>query len=166
MKIQIHHGKLTDTEIHLINNDTRLYPDLTYVSPKLWKTFSKHFILYVNNEFAGVCAIIKLAHWIKIGPFVIRSHFRNKGFGTKLLQDISMAYPNENLYIGSSNPALWKIAIKNRFTQVQLLALPTEVRYYLLTTLLRFINPTFLYEALRKTIVYGKHRYGYFIRKT
>jgi hypothetical protein len=164
MKIRILHRKLTNTEILLINADTRMYPDLTYVSPKLWQTFSDHYILFVNDEFAGVCATIKLSHWIKLGPLVLRSHFHNKGFGTKLFQKIIFAHPNTNLYIGSSNFAVWKIVVKNQFTQVQLLALPTEVRYYLITTLIRFINPKFLFEAVRKTILYGKHRYGYFIR--
>jgi hypothetical protein len=160
--VKISRRFLTNKEIRLINQDIRLYPDLAYVSPGQWKRYSERFVLYYGGEFAGVCAVVHLKKWIKIGPFVLRETFKNKGLGTKLFFYI-VNKNKKNLYIGSSNPAVGSITEKYGFqAEKSFFALPKEIQKYLLTTFLRFLNPIFMAESIRKLVKYGKKPYIYY----
>lgn len=164
-KIKISERFLTAGEISILNKDIRHYPDLTYVSPRLWGSFSRHFVLYHEKRFIGVCAVIILGSWIKIGPFALRNGSENKGYGTMLLSYIVKKYKRNDLYVGSSNPALGTIAKKLGFEAYKsYFSLPKAIRRYLISALLRFLNIVFFAEGVRKAIIYGKRPYCYYLR--
>lgn len=110
--IKIIQGKpLSPSEKKLIIQATKAYENLVYVGPKTWELFDMLYKLYDDDVFVGVCAVNIGGSYAKIGPLCLLSQYHGKGMGKKLVrhivEDLRSKY---NLYLASSNPAVWHIA--------------------------------------------------------
>jgi hypothetical protein len=62
---------LNNQEIDLLISDVLKVPQLIAGNRKRWQKFELYYILKDSNLLIGVCAVIRLKNWIKLGPFAI-----------------------------------------------------------------------------------------------
>lgn len=166
--IIIQKDKLTSHERNLLSEELHKFPHVGFISPEDWKKFSQKYELYIareNRQLVGVCMTVKLNHFIKIGPLIVLAKYQGKGFGWKLLSFIIKRNSKDNLYIGSSNSRVWKIAEGLDFKPCfGFWKLPLEIKFYLIGYFLERLSWNFITDALSKG--YGKDsEYRYYFRE-
>ncbi|OGF99975.1 hypothetical protein A2Y99_01470 [Candidatus Gottesmanbacteria bacterium RBG_13_37_7] len=157
--------KLVDAEIVLINEEIRKFPDIAYVNNSIWKKFECVYIAYSNNQFIGICVVVMLNDWVKIGPFVILQKYQGKGYGKKLLTYVIKKQKNINIFVGSSNKKVAKILSKLGFIQnTNTFKLSREIKLYGLGYFLESLNLTFLKELIRKKLLFKRGKFFYYLK--
>jgi len=166
MKITITKRPLKDKEIDSITNDIKNFPFLGYLHKNYWMRFQNTFVVSKRNEFIGVCVVLPLKHWKKIGPVVISSKFQNKGYGKILLTYVTNYYKHDNLYIGSANPQIWKLAGDLGFQGTRnIFQVPLEIHTYLFIYLWNRFSILFIIDAIKKKITAKHQAYYYFFKE-
>lgn len=162
--IQIEKRKLTVYEADLLVKDILKVPQLIAGNRKRWQKFDLFYIATENNKLIGVCAVIKLKNWIKLGPFAVLEQFRGKGYGKRIIKEIIKDYTSANIFIGSPTPAVGRIAKSLYFQRVKFIQLPTEVKQYLIKqTIENSFNLSIVKEFIRKSFM-KKDKYLCFIK--
>lgn len=164
MKINIEKRKLSDKEIDFLTEEVRKFPNPVVANKKRYKEFSPVYTAKINNNLIGVCAVIKLKDWLKLGPFVILKKYQGKGYGKMILKEIAEDYSNENLFIGSRNPAVVKIATGLGFEEISnFFSLPSTIKLYLVQNIFSSLSSDYFRELRRKGSV-REGPYRYFVR--
>lgn len=165
MKIDISKQELKDEEIEILMHEMKSFPNVGMVPKDMWRQFGNVFVITRNRSLIGVCVVILLKNWVKLGPFIIRNKFQGKGYGKILLTHVVSDLKNKNLYIGSSNSVVGNIVQKLRFRSVKsFFQLPLEIKLYLLKYLFGRLNIGFLLDYFRKRFLIRKGKYQYYIR--
>lgn len=155
---------LTRDEIGILVQELHDYPHIGWISESGWKRFPEMYVATLQNKLVGVCVINQLKQWVKIGPLVIIRAYQGKGYGKMLLQFVLTRLKNRNIYIGSSNPIVGKLASEAGFYEGKgYYRLPMEIKLYLVSYFFQRLNPIFLLDAIRK-IFMKKRGYSYFLK--
>jgi RimJ/RimL family protein N-acetyltransferase len=150
MKIKLFKRPLNKNEVQLLINEIKKFPN-PLTDEKTWRSLEKVYVLYLNKNIVGVCGIIQLDNWLKLGPFVIFKKFHGQGFGKKIFESIITDNPSFNFYIGSRNPAVARIALKNGFQEEKnIWKLPNMIKYYLLKNIIQSLTIHYFKEFIRK----------------
>ncbi len=156
--------KLTDKEIDILIEEMRNFPDVGLYTKNQWKSFQNIYIAGNNDHFIGVCVVISLKKWVKIGPVIILKSFQGKGYGRQLLQFVVSILKDKNLYIGSSNIRVGKIMERLKFQRINtFIDLPREIKVYLVKHFFQRINWEYLFDAVPK-IFKKSGKYRYFVK--
>lgn len=165
MNVEINNRQLENSEIEVLQREIIASPDISVFPDKRWSSFSSTYVADVGNQFAGVCATIKLKEWVKLGPFVILDEFQGNGFGSKLLNHTAEELYGEKLFIGSSNPAVWRMVERLDFTRVTFVDLPNDVKLYFLQYIFKNLSVVFLLDAIKKNLFSKRGEYKTFLRE-
>lgn len=151
MKISLSKRKLTEEEIDLLAEEVKNFPNPMFGRREKWQNFDPVYILYSNNSLVGICGASRLKQWIKLGPLVIFRKYQGQGYGKTLIKNIIKDYPNHNLYIGSRNPKVHKIASDIGFEKIsQMSLLPFEIKLYLITNIIDSLSFYYIKELFQK----------------
>lgn len=166
MKTMIRKRPLTATETDTLTKELPLFPDIGLIDPNAWnKTFPVIYVATTDKTLIGICAAVPLKHWIKIGPLVVLKKYHGKGYGKRLFAHVVKQLPNQNLYIGSSNPIVWKMALAASFQKEKSFwKLSTEIKIYLIRYFCERLSLSFITDALNKRMT--KRTYYYFLKNT
>jgi len=166
MSIGIVKRNLKNEETKLLIKEIQKFPNLISPSENQWNKFNCIYVVATNNNLIGVCVVIKLKEWIKLGPFVILEKYQGKGFGKKIIDKIMDDYPNNNFFIGSRTPAVWKIAEKLGFKKTNnVWQLPNELKKYFIKYLIESVNVKYLKEFFRKSLI-RKEKYRCYLKNS
>lgn len=149
MKITIKKRSLNKKEINSLVEEIKKFPN-PLTSKRTWQSLRDVYIGYNSSELVGVCGVVKLKDWIKLGPFVVFKKYHHKGIGTLIFKSIVKDYPSSNLYVGSRNPGVAKIAFGFGFREEDIWKLPRAVKKYLIWKILENISLSYLRECMRK----------------
>jgi hypothetical protein len=164
MSLSISKRKLTDSEIDLVVNEMRDFPDVGLYTKNQWNKFEHSFIAMKEKDFIGVCVTIPLLNWIKIGPVIILKTYQGKGNGRQLLTQVISDNSHSNLYIGSSNRKVGTIVESLKFQRVNsFFQLPSEIKIYVVKHFFQRINYEFLLDSFPK-LFKKSGEYKYFIK--
>jgi hypothetical protein len=164
MSIKIVKRTLHQEEINILIEEIKKFPNPVFCTKKRWQNFKCVYIILNNNKLVGICEVIKINNWIKLGPFIVLQKYQGKGYGKMIFQKIIDDYPNNNLFVGSRNPAVHKIAVNLGFKEeLSFWKLPNEIKSTLFDQILESFHFEYLKELIRKrSIQQGPYRY--FIR--
>ncbi len=155
---------LKKDEIASLTEDVKHFPDLVYVSERVWRKRKAH-VLEIGNRFAGVVVVYRFNGWVKLGPLVVLGKYQGKGLGKKLLKHAIDRYKKSNILITSTNPKVGRIASLHGFKEMGgLLSLPLVVKLFLLKQFLEYLGIKTVFEALRKRLAGRRGKRLYFIR--
>lgn len=167
MKMCIEKRKLVEEEINRLIQEMKKFPDIGLFTKNLWKDFQDIFVAQKNGNLIGVCTIVDLGTWIKIGPLIVLSKFQGKGYGKLLFTHVMNTYKKKNLYIGSSHPRIWTIVEKRGFQRVgNFFSLPFVIQRYLIMYFFKRFNSDFLFDTLRKKLISKRGPYRYYYLST
>ncbi len=165
MKSAVVWRKLHRGEADILSEQTRSFPDLGFVNIKRGVSFDTLPILMVEGKLAGVLGLYHLSKWIKLGPFVILEKYQGKGYGKKLFKEVVSKFNDRNIYIGSSHPAVWKLARNSGFWETNdFFSLPWEIKKYLVLYFMKRLDLDYIVDGLKKLIHYRKRKYRYFLK--
>lgn len=165
MKIVIEKKTLNDSEVNLLNKEIKKFPNPVFLTKNHWKELSFAYISNVEGSLAGICSITKLDKWYKLGPFIVLEKHQRKGIGKMLFKKIVEDNKNNNLFIGSRNPAVWSIAKNLGFKEeVNFWNLSNDVKSYLIRNLFLSLDLDFMKELFRKRSV-NQGKYRFFLKK-
>ncbi len=165
MKIEIKLRKLSITEIAQLIDDINKFPHLGFIGEESWNSFFDTYTVYLAGKFAGVCVVIQLRNWAKIGPIIVLEKYQGQGLGRKLLGFVVKQLNNKNIYIGSSNPKIQSIVMDLEFRQMKCFwLLPKEIKIYLIKYFFQRLNWKFVKDAVKKRIILEHRNYGYFVK--
>jgi GNAT superfamily N-acetyltransferase len=150
MPFRIVKRNLTEIEISSLTEETKKSIHIGLIKPILWKKFKDIYVFEIDGELAGICAIFFLKKWIKIGPLLVLEKHQGKGVGKALLKKIVAKHPKSNLYIGSSNTKVKKIAICHEFKETEFIHLPFEIKIYLLSYIYNRFGIDYFIDAIKK----------------
>lgn len=163
-KVVIKQRKLREDEIELLIEESRKFPDLGLIKRKLWNEFDSIYVVTKNNKLVGICSITSLKKWIKIGPLIVIEQFQGRSYGKLLLTRVVEDHKNKNIYIGSSNEAVWKMAKELNFQERNgFINLPNVIKTYLVKYFLDRIDFDFIFDGIRKRLK-NKNKYRYFLK--
>lgn len=150
MEVKIAKRRLSEKEVSMLVDEIRKFPN-PLTGKKTWQSLQKVYILSNKEDLIGVCGVNQLDNWVKLGPFVVLKKYHHKGYGKKILETIVKDYSKANLYIGSRNPAVAKIAISLGFHEANnIWTLPNTIRLYLVENILQNINIDYIKQFIRK----------------
>ena len=162
-KLTITRRKLTDEEIGILVEETRKSPHIGLITPNVWKQLPVMYAAEIDNKLLGVCVVVPLKSWIKIGPVVVLNQHQKQGVGSLLLKRVNKDYLTKNLYIGSSNVGIKKIVIRLGFEPVGFWKLPREVKRYLMSYFWQRGSIDYLLDALFKRLKFRRGPYNFFV---
>ncbi|MFZ2206132.1 MAG: GNAT family N-acetyltransferase [Microgenomates group bacterium] len=163
--INIVRRPLTETEIDLLMEDIKLYPDLIYVKKSRFQKYKDAFILEEAGSFVGICAVYETGRWVKLGPLVFLRKHHGKGYGKLLLTKIVSEYSNVNMFISSTNIAVQKIISRLGFKEIAgYLYLPYKMIYFLIGHLYEHIHWKLITEFIRKLILMKRNSRKFYIK--
>ncbi|MFH0773240.1 MAG: GNAT family N-acetyltransferase [bacterium] len=145
--------KLKEWEIDSLIQEIDKFPQPAYISKDRWKGFDCIYTVALDNNLAGVCVVIYLGTWIKLGPLIVFEKYQGKGLSTLLLNRITEDFKDKNIYIGSFNPRVGKVAEKLGFmklSQNDFMHLPKEIKLYHIKYWLECINFNILSALIKK----------------
>lgn len=165
-QIQIKEGKLTEMEITSLTEEIANTPHIVYVRPDFWQKI-KVFAMRKDSELIGVCGAVILKNgWTKIGPMIIKSAFRKKGFGNYLIHEVIKNLENTRIFIQTSNVHLIKLLNnQNNFRKIKIIDVPYEVKIFLFTYIFHNFDLQFIKAYFSKRFL-KFHHYHYFIKLT
>lgn len=144
----------------------RKFPDIGLIEGNKWGIFDKIYVATIDKNFLGICGIVKLKHWVKIGPVVVLKKFQGEGYGSLLLNFIVQKYAENNLYIGSPNSRIKNIVGKLGFIeQPNYWSLPWEIKKYFTQYLLERLSLGYILDSLYKIFFMRRGKYCYFLKK-
>lgn len=151
MILQIEKRKLTDKEIEiLIEEVNKFFSPIVGYKDK-WQNFDTVYIATDNNQLVGVCGVEYVKNWRMLHPFVVLEKYQGHGIGSLLMENVIKESKGKNIFIGSQNVAVTKIASKYKFKTIHnVLALPLVVKIYLLKFTLDSINFRFMRALIYK----------------
>lgn len=145
--------------------EMRKSPHVGLLTYNMWRKFNCVYVMRLSDKLVGVCAVVKLKNWVKIGPVIILSKYQGKGYGKKLLSKVITDFPDKNLYIGSSSPAVISIVKRLGFTRMKnFFGLPRKIKIYLVKYFLERLNLGFAVDDFRKKSFLHRDGYSYFVR--
>lgn len=163
MTLSISNRKLNRSERELLEKESRKFPDIALIEEKVWRRWNKIYVAMENNKFVGVCVVIQLRDWKKIGPLLILEKYQNRRYGKLLISHVVNEHQNTNIYIGSSNPKVWQMAQDLKFKKVNnVWRLPTEIIIFLVNNFFQRLSLEFLLDAIQKPII--RRKYYYFLK--
>lgn len=166
MKLQITKRKLRDEEIDILVAQMPAFPHIGFIHKNLWKQFQHTFVATERHTLVGVCVAFPLKHWIKLGPLIVTSKFQAKGYGKMLLLYVVNHYYKQNVYIGSANPAVWKLARSFGFRSTHnIFCVPLEIYLYLLSYLFSRFSILYIADAIKKRLKTPHRRYVHFFKE-
>lgn len=158
--------RLTESEIDELIKEMRHFPDVGLYTKNQWKGFKHIFIADENNHLIGVCVVIQLNKWVKIGPVIILKNYQGKGYGKEVLKFVTEKYKDNNIYIGSSNQRVQMIMESLKFRKVSnFLNLSTEIKLYLIKHFFSRINWDFMVDSIPK-LFKKSGKYIYLVKYT
>ncbi len=166
MTVTIQERKLTKQEINILAQETRKSIHIGYIAPPVWGKFRRVFVASNGNNLLGVCVVVPLKRFLKLGPVVVLEEHQGKRIGSKLLSAVVNTLCHNNLYIGSSNVQIRKIILKLGFNEVRYLQLPLEVMRYLLGYIWQRGSLQYLQDSLAKIFRHRRGKYRYYLRVT
>lgn len=160
MDINFEKRRLSEREVEAIVEEIKKFPN-PLNGKNFWLALKQVYIALSQNELIGVCGIRKLNNWTKLGPFVVFQKYHGQGYGRKIIETILKDYSNDNLFIGSRNPAVAKIASSLGFSEVDSIwKLPNTIKVYLLGALFETLSLYYISEFIRKKpIQEGPYRF-------
>lgn len=165
LSINIGRRSLTVNEVDLLMMDIKRYPDLIYVKKSRLQSFKKVYVLEEDNAFVGICGVYEIDSWVKLGPLVFLNKFHGKGYGRLLLTKIVSEYSHKNIFITSSNSAVQKIMSTLGFKEVEgYLALPCEIKYFLIAHFYEHIHWRLITEFIRKFFLMKRNERKFYIK--
>jgi len=164
MNLLIKNRSLTTKEIDLLQQEIANSPDITLFPKRRWKNFNIIFVATHKKELVGVCAVVALGNWKKLGPLIVLKKYHGKKCGTKLLNHAVNNIKHHSLFIGSSNPRVWSIISKLGFNQSKYLKLPKEVKQYFFRYIIENFSYLFITDAIKKKLLHKRGVYKTFIR--
>lgn len=165
MNISIKRRRLTESEITQLMQDNRLFSHVAYVSRARWRRFSDLYIIEVDQNFAGVCAVYTFGHWVKLGPVELLKRYHGKGLGKRLLKNIIDDNKHVSLFIASSNPTVQHIIETLGFQKIpNFISLPKKIKLFLLRQTIEHLNIPFFYEGIRKGFFLLRKDTKYYIK--
>lgn len=165
MVLSVRKRKLTESETQTISKASRSFPHLGLLDDQFTRFFHRIYVVAIGKKLAGICCVVELKNWYKIGPIIILDKYQGRGYGKILFSYVVADLKGNNLYIGSSNPAIWKLAESKRFISVKhYLDLPNEIKKYLATYLRQRFGLNFVFDAIYKKIKHGRGEYKYYIK--
>ncbi|NQS89237.1 GNAT family N-acetyltransferase [Patescibacteria group bacterium] len=164
MKLLITKRKLTAKEIDLLQKEISDSLNITLFSKHRWRKFDILFVATHQGKLVGVCAVVDLDNWGKIGPLIILKNYQGKKCGTKLLNHVVTTFRHHNLFIGSSNSKVWSIVNKLRFNQIGYSKLPKQVKLYFFKYIIENLNCSFILDTIKKRLLHKRGEYKTFIR--
>lgn len=136
----------------MLMNELPHTPGLVYIDPSIWKSFQNPYVVLVEEQFAGVCQVYELGRWIKIGPIALLKKHQGHGIGKQLVARIIRDYPLKQIFLTTTNSALKKIAIMNKFRRVRsFFLLPIPIALFLIRQFFEYLRIQSISEYLRKT---------------
>lgn len=85
MKLYIAKRQLYTDERAQLATATISFPNIGFISKDLWTYFKTVYVATTGKNFIGVCVVIPLHGWIKLGPMVILKKYHGQGYGKELL---------------------------------------------------------------------------------
>ena len=164
MTVMIKERQLTKQEIDILALETKKSIHIGYIAPHVWREFDYIFVASDGNNLLGVCVVVPLKRYLKLGPVVVVEEHQGKGVGSKLLSAIIKSLGHHNLYIGSSNVQIKKIILKLGFTEVRYLQLSLEIMMYLLSYIWQRGSLLYLQDSLAKIFRHRRGKYRYYLR--
>jgi len=164
METKIVKRNLNNDEIDQLIADVKRVPQLMAGDRKRWRKYTYFYVLFVDDFFAGVCAVVTLKNWIKLGPFVVLEKYRGKGLGKIIMSQITKDYSSENIFIGSPTPAVWRIISNLGFKEVPIWHLPWEIKKYMIDNIAQSLaNITIVKEFIGKR-EFKREKYRCFLK--
>jgi len=166
MKISIQKRKLSSLESKILEAETMDFIHTGFTSQHIWQKYFPVYVMAAGNKLIGIVNIVGLNEWMKIGPVVILAKYQGKGYGGKILKHVVSDMKNNNLYIGSSNPYIWRIVEGLGFERLDnYLKLPREIKIYLLKYFLERLNFEFIINEAKKIREKKRTKYRFYARK-
>lgn len=166
LNIKIIRRSLKESEIKLLLEDIKLYPDLVFIKESRFRKYDNAYIVEQDKEFVGLCGIYEMKNWVKLGPLVFLKKFHGKGYGKILLNKIVNDYSDKNVFITSSNIAVQKIISRLDFKEVAgYFNLPFPIILFLFKQLYEHIHWKIITEFFRKKLTMIRNTRKYYIKK-
>lgn len=150
MAVKIIKRQLTDKEVTLLIEEVKKFFSPIVGYKDKWKQFDVVYVATENNNLVGVCGVEMHNNWLMLHPFVVLKNYHGQGIGSLLMGNIVKDNKSKNIFIGSQNLAVKKIAKKLGFRTVPLLFLPLIVKWYLFKFTLDSCNTEFIHALLMK----------------
>lgn len=152
-------------EVHLLMHELPNTPGLVYIDMSIWESFKNPYVVLVKNEFAGVCQVYEQDKWIKIGPIAILKKHRGHGIGKRLVVQIIRDYPKKQFFLTTTNTALKKIAMMNKFRRISsFFLLPIPIALFLIRQFFEYFRIRSISEYLRKIKNKDRGEMSFYIR--
>lgn len=151
MDIQITKRALNDGELDIIIDEVKKFKSPVVGDKVAWKKFDTTHIATLHGEMIGMCGVENVKEWLMLHPFVVLEKYHRQGVGSQMIKGLIDDHPSNNIFIGSQNPAVARIALRSGFKEVsRVYALPIRVQMYLLQFAMRSFNMPFIKEIMRK----------------
>jgi N-acetylglutamate synthase-like GNAT family acetyltransferase len=124
----------------------------------------KFYVARQNGTFVGMCAVDQVDKYYKLGPFIVLSQYRGRGYGTQLFAHVMKELEGETLFVGSSNPTIRKIIEKHGFEPIQRKDIPRCSKVYFLKYMLKILSLSFLLDAFKKWMIKRRGKYSTYVR--
>lgn len=165
MYVIIRVRRLNTREVILFSEESKKFIHISYLKPSFIRTFHPLFVAEINGKAVVILRARNLQEYWKLGPLLVLPEYQKQGIGTLLVSHAVKKYKNRHLYIGSSNPGVWRIVKKHGFTRKKYMHLPGTVKKYLIGDLFQRIGTGFFWYEFIKAIKRGRRDYRFFIKK-
>ncbi len=153
MKIKIEKRCLDNSEVDALVEEIKKFPN-PLTGKKTWRSLKEVYVLKNDRKLIGVCGVVKLNDWLKLGPLVVFEKYHHQGFGKIIFSSIIKDYPHNNLYVGSRNPLVAKIALGYGFNEISSIwKLPRVIKFYLIKNIIGNLSLGSIKELIRKQSV-------------
>lgn len=164
--IRIQKDTLTPDEISILVTELKKFPAIALINQNKWQIFKELYIAREYGNLVGLLAVVHLKHWIKLGPLIVLSQYQGNGIGKQLFKHVVQKYHNENLYIGSYNPAVKHLAQTYGFKETSRLGeIPIEIFCYYIGYYFEQFSWEFFLDNIRKRIFHKSEKYSFFFNK-
>lgn len=139
------------SEIQTLMSELSDMPGLVYIDPSIWKSFQNPYVVLIEKQFAGVCQVYELGRWIKIGPIALLKKHQGHGIGKQLVARVMRDYPLKQIFLTTTNSALKKIAIMNKFRRIRsFFLLPIPIALFLIRQFFEYLRVQSIREYMKK----------------
>lgn len=164
MNLKITTRQLSDTELDMLIDEVRKFFSPIVGYKDKWGKLAVVYIATSNKQLLGVCGAEKNRNWLMLHPFVVLEKYHGKGIGSLLMQHLVSESKDKNIFFGTQNVALAKIARRNGFKMItSQFSLPLIVNIYLIRFALESINIHFI-KALYKKRTFPRGKFYFFIK--
>ena len=158
MDIQVSNRVLNDGELDIIIDEVKKFKSPVVGDKVAWKKFDTTYVATLRGEIIGMCGVEKVKEWLMLHPFVVLEKYHRQGVGSQMIKGLIDDHPSNNIFIGSQNPAVARIALRSGFKEVsRVYVLPIRVQVYLLKFAMKSFNVSFISEIVRKRSIPRGH---------